>query len=556
MINLSRSRFAPYDHQRLGVEALVSLVEPERDRTIPGCFALFDEMGAGKSKQVIDAAQVLYEQREINRVVIIAPASVRTVWFDPELGELKKHLWEGLPAIIQEFHQKLRSWNQHVDNPVTALHFIVTNYEFIRAKARLEQLKPFVTRKTLLVLDEASAVKSHRAEQTKACLQLRRGVTRVVLLNGTPIANNPLDLYSQGNLLDHRIIGCQNFFHFRARYAIMGGFLNKQILSWQNLEDLQKRFAPYVLRRLKSDCLDLPEKLPPTTLTVTLTDKTWKLYRDMRDQMIAWLDAQTVAVAPQAGVKAMRLAQLCSGFLGGVQDADDTELGVPEPSDDPTRPDWVPLLDSPKHDTTQLWTPQPNPVDTNLNGRGDLFEGEPETREVGREKLDAFLTWLDQRLVEDPNLKLLTWCRFRAEVRRLHDELKRIFQDNIELGLIWGGQKKQERQDSLRLLDPRTTPTGPVIVVGTPASGSMGLNLAASNTVIYVSNDFSLKTRQQSEDRVHRPGQTRKVSYTDVIAQGPTGQKTVDHLVIKALRAKENLASWTCAAWVKALREE
>jgi SNF2 family DNA or RNA helicase len=84
----------------------------------------------------------------------------------------------------------------------------------------------------------------------------------------------------------------------------------------------------------------------------------------------------------------------------------------------------------------------------------------------------------------------------------------------------------------------------------------MGLNLTAAHTVMYLSNDYSLKTRLQSEDRVHRPGQTNVVSYYDVVATGPDGQKTIDHHIIKALREKNDIATWTTSAWLAALRED
>lgn len=83
----------------------------------------------------------------------------------------------------------------------------------------------------------------------------------------------------------------------------------------------------------------------------------------------------------------------------------------------------------------------------------------------------------------------------------------------------------------------------------------MGLNLTAAHTVVYLSNDYSLKTRLQSEDRVHRPGQRNVVSYFDVIAVGPNGQRTIDAAIVKALRDKNDLASWTTGAWVAALRD-
>lgn len=508
-MDLSSCRLKPYRHQIEGIHALTLLNNPATGRVLEGCFALFDEMGAGKTKQVIDAAQVLYYQGKVNRVVIVAPAAVRSVWYDPELGELAKHLWIETPAAIFEFHAKIRRWFSGTASN-TPLRFIVTNYDYIRREEHREVLLKICDEKTMLVLDESSAVKNWKALQTKACYELRLKCGRVVLLNGTPIANSPEDMFAQGKIMNPKILDCKTYYHFRARYAVMGGWQQKQIVKWVNLEDMQKRFAPYVLRRLKSQCLDLPEKLPSVTLTATLSGSTWKLYKEMRDEMVAWLTGSTVSSAPQAVVKALRLSQLTSGFIGGIIKAD-------------------------------------------IEGENDGTPAIYETEEVGREKLDVFLEWYKERLVEDPSLKLLVWCRFRAELERLARELD---SGVISVGRIWGGQKHEERNEALRLLDPRTTPNTPVVVVGTPASGSMGLNLTAAHTVIYLSNDYSLKTRLQSEDRVHRPGQRNVVSYFDVIAVGPNGQKTIDATIVKALRDKHDLASWTTEAWVAALRDE
>lgn len=85
-----------FEHQKIGTAALVKNAS----------FALFDEPGAGKSKQVIDAACTLAERGEIDTVVIVAPASVRCVWEDSVLGEIKKHAW--VPVIVYDFHVTMK----------------------------------------------------------------------------------------------------------------------------------------------------------------------------------------------------------------------------------------------------------------------------------------------------------------------------------------------------------------------------------------------------------------------------------------------------------------
>jgi SNF2 family DNA or RNA helicase len=199
MVDLSRARLTPYAHQIIGVEKLVQHL----------FFLLADEMGAGKTKQVIDAMQVLATMGLIRRVIIVAPAAVRAVWFDPELGELAKHLWARMPCRVIEYHAIRREWDWFLNfegvKQEPLIEWIITNYDFIRNDSRRGYLKKICNEHTALILDESSAVKNWRALQTKACEDLRQFCGRVVLLNGTPIANSPGDLYSQAHIMNPTI---------------------------------------------------------------------------------------------------------------------------------------------------------------------------------------------------------------------------------------------------------------------------------------------------------------------------------------------------------------
>ena len=507
MIDLSRCKFPPFQHQIVGIEKLIE--QP--------VFALFDEMGSGKTFQIITAAQILFEREIIDRVLVVAPASVRSVWFDSDFGEIKKHLWDNFSACILELHAKPRVWGD-LKKDHKRLLFMITNFEYIRAKNRLLEILPLCSSKTWLVIDESSAVKNYKAHQTVACLKIRKVCGRVTILNGTPVANNPGDLFIQSNIMSPDILGCKNWFHFRARYGIMGGWMSKQILAWSDIEDLQNKLAPYILRRLKSDCLDLPPKLDSVVMMVPMTTHTWNTYyKPMRDEMISWLSETSVSSASQAIVKVIRLAQITSGFLGGVE-----EMNLDEVDPD----NLVPAVRT------------PIPV-----------------QEIGREKLDFFHSWYNERLEEDPKFKCIVFCNFRPELARLMLEIEKLHPE-VCTGEIRGGQKRDERNIALRLLDPLTTPNESVLVGATPGAGSLGLNLTAANYMIRLSNNFSLMKRLQGDDRIHRPGQIRTSNYFDIVATGPAGQKTIDHTIVKALKGKLELANFTTSAWVNALQEE
>ena len=283
----------------------------------------------------------------------------------------------------------------------------------------------------------------------------------------------------------------------------MGGFQGKQILKWRNLSDLQRRFKPYTLRRLKKDCLDLPLKLESVPLNAALGKKTWGVYKRMRDEMIVLLkEANSVSVAQQAITKLIRLSQITSGFLGGVENLDGTPL--------------------------------------------------PPQR-ISHEKLAVVMDLYTDLLASNPSLKLLIWSRFREECEQIKSAIEKT--NTAEVGILWGGSSNEERDHSLRLLHPKSAPSEAAVVVGTTATGSMGINLVSAHHVIYVSNSHSLNTRVQSEDRTHRPGQIHAVSYYDVIASGPEGQKTIDHTILKSLRGRRSLADWTASAWIDALTQ-
>ena len=514
------------DHVKVGVRAL--LANP--------FFGLYDEMGGMKTAQTIIAAQFLFLMGIINRVIVITPPDVRDVWFDLDLGELSLHLFEGLPTRISEFHSKIKQWD-HGDwnTSQDQLRWIITNYEFIgRSKMRLRQLEAYCGPKTLIVFDESSALANKTSLQSRACLQLRRKCARVVELNGTPITDTPMSLMNQANVLSPTILETPYLTQFRERYCEMNPYTEyPQIDGWKNLDDLQRRMAPYVLRRLKENCLDLPPKLNPVVLDVKLKES-WPSYKTMRDDMVSWVTANQASIAGQAMIKAMRLAQLTSGFIGGVEEVfEQLEQDVP---DFMQEEDW--FLSE---------TPSPTAAKVERLSFKTVHE-------VGCEKLDYLLDFYAHHLDQDPAFKLMVWCRFKPELHRLIEDFQTRF-PNIRSATLEGGQKKNDRNLALRLLHPRTAiQNEPALLAGMYGTGSFGHNFTAAHVAVNMSHDYSLFKYQQGADRLHRPGQTKPVSYYDLVAVGPDGQKTIDHSILKVRKTKADVAKWTASAWLDVLR--
>ncbi len=537
VLDFSRCRLPPFDHQREDVAFLINH---------PVVF-IASEMRTGKTKIVIDAAQFLFEAGTIDRVVIITPAPVRDVWADPTLGEIAKHAWRDLPSKVVEYHDRVRVWsNQESTN---YLHWYISNFEFLRSKPRLAQLLGACTKKTLLVGDESSFLKNHAAIQTKSFMELRIRCGRVVLLNGTPIYHSPMDLFSQANILSKKILDCPYVTQYKARYAVQEPVLGfggkpltatvkggkeiviKKIAGWSNLDDLQRRLAPYTIRRLQKECLDLPPKLDPVTLTAKL-DVSWPHYKAMRDEFVVWLTESKVVTSATAAIKALRLSQITGGFLSGVQDS-----GIPPVQQGLLNSLLLPGLEP------QEYIEEPRPEVTIDDG----------PVEVGREKLDVLLWLLEEKLKQDENLKLVVWGRFRAEVFRAEQAVREKY-PQMQTGLILGGQTKTERLRSLGLLHPDTAPAGPVFIAGIEGTGSFGLNMCAAHTCVSMSGGYSPGKTAQTLDRVYGPGQRFPISYYNIIATGPKGQKTIDYDILTARLSGEDIATRTAAAWVKALK--
>lgn len=538
-LNWSRCPLPPRDHQKEGVKFLL------RCKTPSGHYGAgnFDEVGAGKTKQVIDTAQILYEGGEIDTVLVLTPSYARGVWADPspQLGEIAKHGWAGVTNYVQEYAVRTaKALGKGPYGPTAAptapLRWIVSNYEFIRVEDRLVKLLAYLaTRRFWLVCDESWTIANKNTKTWKSTFQIRKMASRTTILNGTPIAEDPLDLNGQMAMLDEQILGFKFLDRYgrqrwstsdtrmRERYALMKPNVSfPQIIGWQNLEELSAKVAPYVIRRLTRECFDLPPILDPIMIEAKLDDNEWRLYKQMRDDMVAWLGTDTASVAKQAIVKGLRLAQITSGFLGGLERFAETPEGMLDFDSD-----------------------QPVP---------DLPENTP-PQEIGRSKLDAMLEWL-QHFHPLPN-RLLIWSRHRAEIERT----ARAFDGSAphldrKMLLLYGQQSAADRAAAIRALHPDIEPEEPIGVCGIASAGGAGLNFSGCWLEITLSHFFNLRIYLQKRGRIDRPGQMHPIQYVDVVATGPKGQRTIDHHVLASLRGKQDIAEWTASTWRQKLMEE
>ena len=137
-------------------------------------------------------------------------------------------------------------------------------------------------------------------------------------------------------------------------------------------------------------------------------------------------------------------------------------------------------------------------------------------------------------ILEETEGKAIIWANYQKDITQIVENIEKKYGPGSVVS-YYGLTPQEERQDNIRQFqhDPKCR-----FMVGTPSTGGYGITLTAANTVIYYSNGYDLEKRLQSEDRAHRIGQKKNVTYIDIICED-----TIDEKIVKALRDKINIAS-------------
>lgn len=288
MAEASSTHVSLMAHQVEGVEFLI-----ERKAGI-----LAFEQGLGKTLVAIQGFVRLRAAGLVDVLLVLCPNSLKRNW----LAEIARFA-PGLDAAIAEGPPKVR--RRMLSEAKAAV--VIVSYETARTEitgilALLER------RRAVLVLDESHAVKNRTSLTSTAAEHFAPRAEYRWLLSGTPMTNTPTDLYTQiGIVTDKNPLG--SFAFFKATY---GG---SQPSNQAELDALASRVAPYLLRRTKDECLDLPEK---TFVDVRIELPAWQraLYNEMRDTLVAEFRAMSGeayrAFASTALTRLLRLSQLAS----------------------------------------------------------------------------------------------------------------------------------------------------------------------------------------------------------------------------------------------------
>ncbi len=440
-------------------------------------YAYFMEMGTGKTKVLIDNMSMLYDNGKIDSALIIAPKGVVKTWYEQELPtHLPKHI-ENVTVLWQSNITKKQQVS--LDNLMkigTELHILIMNVEALSTKKGVDFAFKFLnSHNALMAIDESTTIKTPSAKRTKSIISLGKMAKYRRIMTGSPVTKNPLDLYTQCLYLDPYLLDFQSYYAFRNRYAEMKTL------------NVRGRSIQVVNKFINLN--ELSDKLQGFSYRVLkedCLDLPEKIYMKRHislthDQIKVYDQMKKTALATLNGKTTSTMTVL-----------------------------------------TQLMRLQQITC-------GHFVADDGSTQDIQSNRIKELMDVLDE--IEG---KAIIWGHWQRDIKNI---IKAIVDEYGPGSVVdyYGLTPQDERQNNIRKFqnDPKCR-----FLVGTPQTGGYGITLTQANTVIYYSNGYDLEKRLQSEDRAHRIGQKKNVTYVDLICED-----TVDEKIVKALRKKINVAS-------------
>ena len=441
-------------------------------------FAYFMEMGVGKSKVLIDNIAMLYDKGNINGVLIVAPKGVYKNWYD---SEIPTHIPDHVEKKMVLWQSNITASKQKELDVLFKtdedLHVLIMNVEAFSTKKGTQFAKKFLScHTTLMAIDESTTIKSPTANRTKSIIDLGRDVKYKRILTGSPVTKSPLDLFTQCYFLDPWLLEQQSYYAFKTKYAI-----TKRIHVGARSVEIVVGY-----RNLG----ELSDKLKPFSYRI-LKDDCLDLPEKTFMKRIVRLTDEQEKVYKQ--MKQLALAELNGKLV--------TTASV----------------------LTQL-------MRLHQITSGHFVANDGTTQILKNERLDELINVLNE--IEG---KAIIWAHYRYDIRIIVEALKKEFGEKSVV-TYYGDTSQDDRQKAIRDIQDKDSPVR--FLVGTPQTGGYGITLTGANTMIYYSNGYDLEKRQQSEARIDRIGQTRHMTYIDIICEN-----TVDEKIVEALRKKVNIAS-------------
>ena len=449
-------------------------------------YAYFMEMGTGKTKVLIDNLAMLYDKGKVNGALIIAPKGVVKTWYEQELPtHLPDHI-ENVSVLWQPNITK--KYQENLDRLFELgedLHILIMNVEALSTSKGVKFVSKFLnSHKTLMAIDESTTIKTPSAKRTKNIISLGKYAKYRRIMTGSPITKNPLDLFSQCEFLDPWLLNFDSFYAFRNRYAKM--------------KNMYLRDRTIQVVDVFQNLGELSEKVKGFSYRVLKEDCLDLPPKNFTKRHIT-LSIEQRKIYDQMKKEAM-------ATLNGKVTTTMTVL-------------------------TQL-------MRLHQITCGHFTADDGGVQLIPSNRINELM-----EILEEIDGKAIIWANYQMDVRQIIQNVESKYHKGSIVD-YYGLTPQDERQDNIRKFqsDPKCR-----FLVGTPSTGGYGITLTAANTIIYYSNGYDLEKRLQSEDRAHRIGQKKNVTYIDIIAED-----TVDEKIVKALKEKINIASEVLGEELKA----
>ena len=447
-------------------------------------------------------------------------------WIDEQLP---LHLPQRIRARTLIWHSSnarvLRESKELLKPLPDRLCIVAMNSDAIATKRGKAFAKKFlITYPSLFVLDESHEFKNPNASRTRAVLALSHDSFARRILTGTFTDGNPFDIYAQFNFLNPRILDCDSFLAFKRRYAVMQKEFThirdkrtgktklveyESVQEYRRFEELNARLAPFVYRRRKEDCADLPPKTYvriPTHLSI----KQQIVYHELLETGLVLLKQ---CEEGKRGIVVQKIEELADEDLADrIQSAKDRvsfqiKLTL--------------FLKLQQCVAGYLKTDE---------GKEIWIDGEADYAKCPR-----IATVVDyvQAMLASTRGKIIVWANFRYAMFALRCAFGQAGIKNV---IIHGGVTGEARSDSIRIFKDADSETR--VLLAHPKTMGTGQNLAVAQTVVYYTRSLSFIQRRQSEDRVHRIGQTGSVIIADMMATDAPS----DRIELSLLKEKEAMA--------------
>lgn len=441
----------------------------------------------GKTFAAVHTAMARWKCGEIDAVMIVCPSTLRRTW----MKELAKYATCEYDFRI---HDTKAPWLRDFYNamPKDKLPILAVSVEGLGvSEALFNSADAFLSgRRVLTICDESSRIKNPQAKRTQRCIELGARSKYRMILNGTPIALGIHDLWAQYEFLDPNIIGCGDYWAFKTRYIVMGGYENKQIVGVQNVDELMNAIIPYTCE-VGKDVLNLPPKMmKPIYMEATPEQKA--LFRLIVKGTTGDPNEPLIKV-DNVLERMLRLRQVVGGYLPrGVRITkviDGLECEVIETVIEP-------LKENPK--------------------------------------LDTMLTMIEDNYT---GTKFIIWTTFIHEIEHIRDILTKEYgKEAVE---CYYGETRME--DRSRVEDRYCNDPTLRFFIGNPVAAGLGLTLISgeNDVMVYYSGTNAYIDRAQSEDRAHRIGQENQVTVVDLVMGG-----TVDELIQASIAEKMDVEAF------------